>query len=184
VVIRLLVNYPSTTTDLLYYHNIRITSAGCISTVEIRLDISGDQIYSMIVLVLLSIGPGTKLDSSRSLPDKAFLVPTILLQFKCSLATMVMQISDTGDRSNMHDPMGDFISPRVHHGAGLESSMLILTHAPPRTFKYVRLSSSTFDEGGDSIRSNGNGPSFRPPSIGVGRDGTIGHCTSEINSPS
>lgn len=60
--------------------------------------------------------------------------------------------------------------------------MLIPTHAPPRTFKYVRLSSSIFDEG-DSIRSNGNGPSFRPLSIGVGCDRTIGHGTSEINSP-
>ena len=78
--------------------------------------------------------------------------------------------------------MGDVISPRVHHSAGLQSSMLIPTHAPPRTFKYVRLSSSIFDEG-DSIRSNGNGPSFRPPSIGVGGDRTIGHGTSEINSP-
>ena len=90
---RLLVNYPSRT-DLIYYHNLRITSTGCLSTVKITLDTSGDQIYGIIVLILLSIGQGTEFHSSRSLPDKAFLAPIILLNFKYSHATMIIQISD------------------------------------------------------------------------------------------
>lgn len=104
------------------------------STVKITLDTSGDQIYGIIVLILLSIGQGTELHSSRSLPDKPFLAPIILLKFKYSHATMISQISDVGDHSNTDDPMGHFMSRRVYHGASLQSSMLI---PRIRTFKLL-----------------------------------------------
>ena len=80
-----------------------------------------------------------------------------------------MQISDTCNRSNTRDPTSDLISPKVHHGVGLQSSTMIPTHAPSNVqaaaiiLVHARLSSSTFNKEGNSTLLNGNGPSIRPP---------------------